>query len=107
MVRKKIYCFDTSALFDAGIRWYPPDVFPSFWERLGKLVEEGRLFIPSIVAEESTRQTHIVGKWVKEIKKNYSGAIVEPDEEIQRGLRKITQNFRSGLQKAETVLIPL
>lgn len=37
------YCLDTSAIIDAAIRWYPPDLFPSFWDRLSELVTANEL----------------------------------------------------------------
>lgn len=34
------YCIDTSALLDAWVRWYPPDLFPSLWQHVEKLTDE-------------------------------------------------------------------
>ena len=90
MAHKKVYCVDTSALFDAGIRWYPPETFHSFWERLDDLVEADRLKIPAIVAREATRKTHAVAQWVKKHQKDNPSAFVDLDDAIQSSLREVS-----------------
>src|SRR3972149_394297 len=37
------YSIDTSALLDAWVRWYPPDLFPKLWQNIEALVIEQRL----------------------------------------------------------------
>ena len=46
-----IYCIDTSAMIDAGLRYYPADLFPIFWERMDALADEGRLKAPPTLIE--------------------------------------------------------
>lgn len=35
------YCMDTSALLDAGVRYYPSDTFPSLWTKMDHSIDEG------------------------------------------------------------------
>ncbi|MGQ0656804.1 MAG: DUF4411 family protein [Chromatiales bacterium] len=100
------YCLDTSALFDAGIRWYPPDIFPSFWDRLDKLIESGRLKIPTLVAREATKKTHTVAQWVKRNMQDHPEAFVEPDHDIQAALRQISNTFPGWTAKGRNQADP-
>ena len=34
------FCIDTSAWLDGWARDYPPDVFPSLWEKIDELIKE-------------------------------------------------------------------
>jgi hypothetical protein len=99
MAHNKIYCFDTSALFDAGIRWYPPDFFPSFWNRLEELVENDRLKIPTLVAYEATKKTHSVAKWVNKIKIKHPEAFVDLDKKTQEVLKNISTKYPNWTAK--------
>jgi hypothetical protein len=38
-----IYCVDTSAWLDGWARDYPPDVFPSLWDKLAECILAGTL----------------------------------------------------------------
>jgi len=88
-----VYCFDTSALFDAGIRWYPPDIFPSFWGGVDDLISRGRLLVPEMVAREATQKTHSVAIWVKEKRSSDPEVFVDLDDEIQDELRLVTATY--------------
>lgn len=109
MVLKKNYCFDTSALFDAGIRWYPPDSFPSFWQALDNLIAAGRLCIPTAVAEEATHKTHVVAARVKEWRKKYPGAFLDVTPDVQSELIEVTGKFpgwtAKGRNKADPFVV--
>ena len=37
------YCIDTSAILDGWVRNYPRDVFPTLWDKLEKMIVDGRL----------------------------------------------------------------
>ncbi len=41
-----IYCVDTSSLIAAWQERYPIENFPKFWDRMGGLIEDGRLVSP-------------------------------------------------------------
>lgn len=50
------YCLDTSALMDAWLRWYPPDAFPTLWDKVDSLIERGRLISSEEVLQELERK---------------------------------------------------
>jgi len=35
------YSFDASAILDAWARYYPIDLFPSFWDRFEEMIKNG------------------------------------------------------------------
>lgn len=107
MVHKKVYCLDTSALFDAGIRWYPPETFHSFWDRLDSLIEAGRLKFPVVVAREATKKTHAVGQWVKKHQKDHPSAFVDLDSATQTSLRAISGKYPDWTAKGRNQADPI
>jgi hypothetical protein len=46
------YSIDTSALLDAWIRWYPPDIFSKLWINVDELIASGNLFASEEVLVE-------------------------------------------------------
>lgn len=75
-----VYCIDTSAWLDGWLRDYPPDVFPSLWERLASCVDEGLLVCSEEVYVELEKKDDGIHDWLKERKK----VVVLLDENIQR-----------------------
>jgi hypothetical protein len=65
------YCFDTSALLDAWIRWYPVDVFPSFWEKMDALVANGQIVSPDEIFAELEKKEDDLHAWVKSRRKMF------------------------------------
>lgn len=61
-----IYSVDTSALGDAWVRYYPPDVFHTLWKRLDGLVAKGRLLAIDEVQRELEKKDDELLKWVAE-----------------------------------------
>lgn len=59
------YCFDTSALLDAWVRWYPIDIFPSFWEKMDALVTNGEILSPDEIFAELEKKEDGLHDWVK------------------------------------------
>lgn len=100
------YCLDTSALFDAGIRWYPPDAFPSFWEKLEELAAKQRLVIPSLVVVEATKKTHHVAKWVQQIKKDAPHVVVDADAAVQLVVAAIARQYPDWTAKGRNQADP-
>ena len=109
MAHKNIYCLDTSALFDAGIRWYPPETFHSFWDRLDSLIEAGRLKVPVIVAKEAKKKTDAIAHWVKKHQKDNPAAFIELDGSIQISLRAISGKYplwtARGRNQADPIVV--
>jgi hypothetical protein len=55
------YCFDTSAILDADERYYPFDVFPSFWDRMEVLVRTGNAIGPNMLLRRPIFYRAVVG----------------------------------------------
>lgn len=62
------YCIDTNALIDLWRRYYPPDIFPSLWEKLEKLISDGYLIAPREVFRELESQDDELLEWAKKRK---------------------------------------
>lgn len=58
--------FDSSAIIDAGERYYPIDVFPSFWNRMEALVLSGRFIAPEFLIDELAKKDDAWRDWVYE-----------------------------------------
>lgn len=85
------YSVDTSALLDAWVRYYPPDVFGTLWERLEGLVGARRLFAVDEVRRELERMDDGLYRWVSE----RPAMIVALDESLQRAAVPIINNYPS------------
>ena len=46
------YSIDTSAILDAWVRGFPPDVVPGFWVRFEELIDNGQLIATEEVLYE-------------------------------------------------------
>jgi hypothetical protein len=79
------YSIDTSALMDGWVRYYPPDVFPSVWDRLSELISDGALGAIEEVAIELKRKEDALHAWVKE-REGFLHAI---DDDVQQAVVEI------------------
>ncbi len=75
-----IYCVDTSAWLDGWSRDYPPDVFPSLWDKLAECVASGVLRCSEEVYVELEKKDDGLHDWLKLRKE----VLVSIDEDIQR-----------------------
>jgi hypothetical protein len=80
-----IYCIDTSAWLDGWARDYPPDVFPSLWDKLAECVVDGVLKCSDEVYVELEKKDDGLHDWLKARKE----VIVPIDEEIQATVVKL------------------
>ena len=85
------YSVDTSALLDAWVRYYPPDVFDTLWQRLDGLVSGGRLLAIDEVRRELEKQDDELHKWLAA----RPSMIVALDGEIQTRATPIINGFGS------------
>jgi len=85
------YSVDTSALLDAWVRYYPPDVFETLWKQLDSLAAEGRLLAIDEVRRELEKKDDELFKWVSA----RSAMIVTLDEELQTAALPIINRFPS------------
>lgn len=59
------YSIDTSAILDGWVRYYPPDIFPSLWEKLDGLIKDGQLRATEEVLVELERKLDEVYQWAR------------------------------------------
>ena len=59
------YSLDTSALIEAWVRNYPPDVFPAFWSRLEDLIRSGDVAASDEVLHELEARDDDLFAWAK------------------------------------------
>lgn len=60
------YCIDTNSLMDCRLRLYPPDIFPTLWEQLEGLFEEGVLISHEEVLREISKKSDELATWGNE-----------------------------------------
>lgn len=84
-----MYSLDTSALLDGWRRYYPPDVFPPLWARLGELIAAGLLRCPDEVREELKKKDDEVLRWAR----RQPGLFDPLGEELQALTQEILAEF--------------
>lgn len=89
MSTRPIYCIDTSSLVEASTRYYPPDNFPSLWERLEALILDGRLYAPEEVQGEIAKQDDYLKEWGR----THNGLFVPLDQEQLVEVSRIEATF--------------
>ena len=60
------YSLDTSALLDGWVRYYPPDVFPTVWDKLDTLATSGHLKATEEVLTELGKKADGAYDWLKD-----------------------------------------
>ena len=75
---------------ESYIRYYPPDVFPSLWEKLDELIEKGELAATEEVLIELGKKDDDVYKWAKDREFMF----VPLNEEIQFSLKNILIKYK-------------
>lgn len=101
------YCFDTSAFLDAAVRWYPRDLFPSFWKKLEELIFNGMVITSGEVLRELERKDDEVFRWAKA----RSELFMPLSEDVQVATAKVLERFprlvdeRSGKSRADPFVI--
>lgn len=59
------YCFDTSAFVDSWRRFYNPSVFPTLWDKLSELMNDGRIIVPKEAEKEILAGNDDLKTWFK------------------------------------------
>ena len=59
------FCMDTSAWLDGWARDYPPDVFPSLWEKIDELIANGTICSTEEVYIELKKKDDSLIEWMK------------------------------------------
>lgn len=83
------YCFDTSAILDAWVRYYPPDIMPDFWEKLAEMIENDEIICCKDVYNELEKKDDDIFSWCKERKEKF----LELDEKIVVCLQEIMRKY--------------
>jgi hypothetical protein len=74
------YSFDTSALLNGRRDLFPPDTFPSLWERVEGAIADGSIRCVDEVGRELAKREDAICAWAKD----QPGLFVPLDEEVQR-----------------------
>ncbi len=85
------YSIDTSALIEAWVRHYPPDVFPTLWKRIEKLIGDGWLLAIDEVLRELERKSDDLHKWAKQ----HGRLFVSTDQAIMQRAGPVINQFPS------------
>jgi Domain of unknown function (DUF4411) len=83
------FSLDTSALLDAWVRYYPPDVFPTIWERIDEASRDGRIYVVEEVVTELKRKDDGIYEWVRE----RESMIVSIDEQLQLAVVEVMGKY--------------
>lgn len=83
------YSIDTSALMGWWLRRYPPDIFPSLRDAMGKLIAEGKLLASEYVLSELGGKEDPLYSWAK----GQAGLFVKTDESIQQKAQYLIQTY--------------
>ena len=83
------YCIDTSAILTAWRRNYPPDIFPSVWDRVDELINQGELIASEEVLVELERKDDEVYAWATE----RQGIFVPIDDQVQQVVRRVLASY--------------
>jgi len=73
------YCVDTSGWLDGWQRHYPPDVFPTLWQRIHERIMAGEIIASEEVYIELSKKADDLHDWVRERKQ----MLVPIDEAVQ------------------------
>ena len=78
------YSLDTSALIDAWDRFYPPDHFPTLWQRVERGIADGQLVAIDEVQDELSRRSEAIHDWLTD-----RGLFVPISVDVQESVREI------------------
>jgi hypothetical protein len=103
-----IYCIDASSLMDLS-RQYPRARFPSVWQEIDALVEEGRLIAPKEVLKEIMKGDDSLVDWVKKKSKMFKPLDSEQAKAVSAILAACPTliDFLSEMPQADPFLIAL
>lgn len=83
------YSVDTSAILDGWVRYYAPDVFPSFWDRFDDLLNDGATLVSVQVHVELAEQDDGAAAWLA----THPDCLSEIDEEVFERAREISAAY--------------
>ncbi len=101
------YCFDTSALIDAWVRHYSPDVMEGFWELLAELIDDGTIICCKDVYNELEKKDDELLAWCKVRKDKFQELDEQTIIKLQEIMRKypLLVDTSKGKNKADPIVI--
>jgi predicted nuclease of predicted toxin-antitoxin system len=84
------YSIDTSAILHGWRRHYPPEVFPSLWHNIERLIENGDLLASEEVFFELEKKDDEVYAWARKNCRMF----VKTDERIQMVVKDILAKYK-------------
>lgn len=83
------FSFDSSALIGAWVRRLPPDVVPSFWQKLGAAIVRGEVRCIDEVQREIEKKTDDLLAWTK----NQPSLVIPMSNDVMVAARAIINQF--------------
>ncbi len=91
-----LFVLDTSAFTNSWRRFFPPEVFPGFWNLIGRGIVEGWIRSVADVRRELAEDKHEDGqrllKWID----GHSKLFIAEDEDVNRSLREVSSKFAAA-----------
>ncbi len=84
-----LYSFDSSAFINPFRRYYPPDLFPRFWEEVAQRIAAGEIIASEVVRDEIDEKDDELKAWVRA----QTGLFVPVDEAQQDEVAAIMGRF--------------
>jgi hypothetical protein len=84
------YSIDTSAILDAWVRYYPYDLFPSFWNKFMLSIQSKDCIAAELIEQELKRKDDGCIKWFQQ--NNLTDFFVPLDDKIQENAIQILKN---------------
>lgn len=93
-----MFCFDSSAFINPFRRYYPFDVFPTFWKAIESRIASGTIVACDEVKHEINKKDDDLAKWAK----TQAGLFVPIDADQQRHMIEIVGRFPSWVNAGST-----
>jgi hypothetical protein len=84
----RAFCLDTSFLVNGWQKHYRPDVFPTVWKELDRLISQGRLSSCDEVYHDLEKQDDELFAWAKARRSLFCAPAKKTIEEVKRILQK-------------------
>ena len=84
-----VYSIDTSALFDAYIRLYAPDIFPKWWALFEESVRGGLVRTTQAVFQDIAKKDDAILAWMKD----HPHIVILIDDRIQMEVKNILARY--------------
>lgn len=88
-MKESVYCVDANVIIQGMKHRYPPKRFPTLWQNIGRLIDEGRLCASMMVREELVGAEDEVRDWAR----GQQGLFVPVDKEQTDIVTQIQQKF--------------